>query len=132
MNTSSYSKTDHITIQNDGDEIGFTIRIEVAAGEAVPEIAAYMPTIYNADTGEYLQIKGEVRKGDVITITTKTGNKTITLTRNGVDSNMINRLVAGSAWLSLREGRNTFHVQAVRGVKNLKVTLIHRNAYLGV
>ena len=128
----TYCKTDPITIQNDGDEIGFTIRIEVAAGEAVPEIAAYMPTIYNADTGEYLQIKGEVLKGDVITITTKTGNKTITLTRNGVDSNIINRLVAGSTWLSLREGKNAFHVQAVRGVKNLKITLIHRNAYLGV
>lgn len=128
----TYSKTDPITIQNDGDEIGFTIRIKVAAGESVPEIAAYMPTIYNADTGEYLQIKGEVLKGDVITITTKTGNKTITLTRNGVDSNIINRLVAGSTWLSLREGKNAFHVQAVRGVKNLKITLIHRNAYLGV
>ena len=121
-----------IIIQNDGDETGFTIRIEASSDETVPEIAAYTPTIYNADTGEYLQIKGEILKGDVITITTKTGNKTVTLTRNGVDSNIINRLVSGSTWLSLREGKNTFHVQAVRGVKNLKVTLMHRNAFLGV
>lgn len=127
-----YSTTDNITIQNDGDETGFTIRIEASSSETVPEIAAVTPTIYNADTGEYLQIKGEILKGDVITITTKTGNKTVTLTRNGVDSNIINRLVSGSTWLSLREGKNTFHVQAVRGVKNLKVTLMHRNAYLGV
>lgn len=127
-----YSTTDNIIIQNDGDETGFTIRIEASSSETVPEIAAYTPTIYNADTGEYLQIKGDILKGDVITITTKTGNKTVTLTRNGVDSNIINRLVSGSVWLSLREGKNTFHVQAVRGVKNLKVTLMHRNAYLGV
>lgn len=127
-----YSTTDNIIIQNDGDETGFTIQIEASSNETVPEIAAYTPTIYNADTGEYLQIKGEILKGDVITITTKTGNKTVTLTRNGVDSNIINRLVSGSTWLSLREGKNTFHVQAVRGVKNLKVTLMHRNAYLGV
>lgn len=127
-----YSITDNIIIQNDGDETGFTIRIEAYADETVPEIAAVTPTIYNADTGEYLQIKGDILKGDVITITTKTGNKTGTLTRNGVDSNIINRLVSGSTWLSLREGKNTFHVQAVRGVKNLKVTLMHRNAYLGV
>lgn len=127
-----YSTTDNIIIQNDGDETGFTIRIEASSDETVPEIAAVTPTIYNADTGEYLQIKGEIFKGDVITITTKTGNKTVTLTRNGVDSNIINRLVSGSTWLSLREGKNTFHVQAVRGVKNLKVTLMHRNAYLGV
>lgn len=127
-----YSTTDNIIIQNDGDETGFTIQIEASSDETVPEIAAVTPTIYNADTGEYLQIKGEIFKGDVITITTKTGNKTVTLTRNGVDSNIINRLVSGSTWLSLREDKNTFHVQAVRGVKNLKVTLMHRNAYLGV
>ena len=127
-----YSTTDNIIIQNDGDETGFTIRIEASSDETVPEIAAVTPTIYNADTGEYLQIKGDILKCDIITITTKTGNKTVTLTRNGVDSNIINRLVSGSVWLSLREGKNTFHVQAVRGVKNLKVTLMHRNAYLGV
>lgn len=129
---SVYSTTDNITIQNDGDETGFTIQIEASSSETVPEIAAVTPTIYNADTGEYLQIKGDILKGDVITITTKTGNKTITLTHYGVNSNIINRLVSGSTWLSLREGKNTFHVQAVRGVKNLKVTLMHRNAYLGV
>ena len=127
-----YSTTDNIIIQNDGDETGFTIQIEASSGETVPKIAAVTPTIYNADTGEYLQIKGDILKGDVITIATKIGNKTVTLTRNGVDSNIINRLVSGSTWLSLREGKNTFHVQAVRGVKNLKVTLMHRNAYLGV
>ena len=127
-----YSTTDNIIIQNDGDETGFTIQIEASSSETVPEIAAVTPTIYNADTGEYLQIKGDILKGDVMTITTKTGNKTITLTRNGVDYNIINQLVSGSTWLSLREGKNTFHVQAVRGVKNLKVTLMHRNAYLGV
>ena len=127
-----YSTTDNIIIQNDGDETGFTIQIEASSGETVPEIAAVTPTIYNADTGEYLQIKGDILKGDIIMITTKTGNKTVTLTRNGVDSNIINHLVSGSTWLSLREGKNTFHVQAVRGVKNLKVTLMHRNAYLGV
>ena len=94
-----YSTTDNIIIQNDGDETGFTIRIEASSDETVPEIAAVTPTIYNADTGEYLQIKGEILKGDVITITTKTGNKTVTLTRNGVDNNIINRLVELNAEL---------------------------------
>ena len=52
--------------------------------------------------------------------------------RNGVDSNILNRLVAGSTWLTLREGLNTFHVQAVRNIKNLKITLMHTNSFLGV
>ena len=120
-----YSTSDNIVIHNDGDETGFTIRLE-----AFDDVLT--PTIYNADTGEYLQIKGELLKGDVITITTKTGNKTVTLTRNGVDSNIINRLVSGSAWLSLREGKNVFTVRAAKGVKNLKITLMHRNAFMGV
>lgn len=120
-----YSTTDNITLINSGDETGFIIQIEALD-------VARTPTIYNADTGEYLQIKGDLEKGDVITITTKTGNKTVTLTRNGVDSNIINRLVAGSTWLTLSQGVNHFHVTAVRNVKNIRVTLIHTNSYLGV
>ena len=120
-----YSTSDNIIIQNDGDETGFTIQIEAFDD-------ALTPTIYNANTGEYLQIKGELLKGDVITITTKTGNKTVTLTRNGIDINIINRLVPGSTWLSLQEGKNVFTVRAIKGVKNLKITLMHRNAFMGV
>ncbi len=120
-----YSTTDNITLRNDGDETGFIIQIEALD-------TAKTPTIYNADTGEYLQIKGDLEKGDLITITTKTGNKTVTLTRNGVDSNIINRLVAGSTWLTLSQGVNHFHVTAVRNAKNIRVTLIHTNSYLGV
>ena len=121
----TYSRTDNISIENHGDVTGFTIQIEAVAN-------AMTPTIYNADTGKYLQIKGEIIKGDVITITTKTGNKTVTLTRNGVDYNIINRLVSGSTWLNLSQGANTFHLTAVRNMKNLRVTLIHTDAYLGV
>ncbi|MDE5570393.1 MAG: phage tail family protein, partial [Ruminococcus sp.] len=70
--------------------------------------------------------------GDIIRITTKTGGKTVTLERNGVTENIINRLVSGSAWLNLCEGENTFILSASDGFNNLKVRLIHRNAYLGV
>lgn len=127
-----YNENENITILNDGEEIGMIIRIEASARENVPEIAAITPTIYNAQTGEYLQIQGNILRGDILTITTKTGNKTVTLTRNGTDSNAINRLISGSTWLTLREGLNTFHLEAAKGVEHLKLTLFHRNAYLGV
>lgn len=127
-----YSDTDNISIENSGDEIGFTIQIEASTGDSVPEVAAVTPTIYNADTGEYLRIQGDVLKGDMITITTKTGEKHITLTRNGVTTNAIQKLVPGSTWLTMREGTSTFHIDAEEGVENLKVTIIHRDAYLGV
>ncbi len=127
-----YNTTDKISIQNSGEESGIIMLLEASAREYVPEIAAVTPTIYNVQTGEYLQIQGNLLRGDVLTITTKTGNKTVTLTRNGTDTNAINRLVPGSTWLTLREGINTFQLEAARGVEHLKLTILHRDAYLGV
>lgn len=119
-----YNTQNIMTIVNDGDEVGFTL--EISGGPAKN------PTIYNAVTDEYMQILGEIKEGDIITITTKTGNKTVTLEREGVVTNIINRLVSGSTWLILRPGENKFYVRASDGLSELKVRLIHRNAYLGV
>ena len=46
-------------------------------------------------------------------------------------TNIINRLVSGSTWLTLREGKNRFYLRGT-GLQNLKVTIVHTNAYLGV
>ena len=119
-----YNRDNTMNIFNEGDETGFTLVIEATAD-------ARSPTLYNADTDEYLQIIGDILAGDVITVTTKTGNKTVTLDRGGVKSNIINRLVSGSTWLTLREGNNRFYLQGT-GLENLKVRIIHTNAYLGV
>jgi hypothetical protein len=119
-----YNTQNIMTIVNDGDEVGLTL--EISGGPAKN------PTIYNAVTDEYMQILGEIKEGNVITISTKTGNKTVTLEREGVVTNIINRLVSGSTWLTLRPGENKFYVRASEGLSELKVRLIHRNAYLGV
>lgn len=119
-----YNTQNMMEIINDGDEIGFTLEIEAIAD-------ARSPTLYNADTDEYLQVSGEILAGDIITVTTKTGNKTVTLDRGGVKTNIINRLVSGSTWLTLQEGLNRFYLRG-NGLQNLKVKIIHTNAYLGV
>lgn len=119
-----YNTNNIMEITNDGDETGFTLEIEALED-------ARSPTLYNADTDEYLQITGEILAGDIITITTKTGNKTVTLDRGGVKTNIINRLVSGSTWLLLHEGKNRFYLRGT-GLQNLKVKIIHTNAYLGV
>ena len=119
-----YNTQNIMEIINDGDEIGFTLVIEALED-------ARSPTLYNADTDEYLQITGEILAGDIITVTTKTGHKTVTLDRGGVKTNIINRLVSGSTWLTLREGKNRFYLRGT-GLQNLKVTIVHTNAYLGV
>ena len=119
-----YNTNNIMEITNDGDETGFTLEIE-----ALEDVRS--PTLYNADTDEYLQITGDLQAGDIITVTTKTGNKTVTLNRGGVKSNIINRLVSGSTWLTLREGKNRFYLRGT-GLNNLKVRIVHTNAYLGV
>ena len=118
-----YNTQDMMIINNSGDEVGFTL--EISGGPAKN------PTIYNALTNEYMQISGDIQKGDIITITTKTGNKTVLLEREGVVTNIINRLVSGSTWLNLKTGENKFYVTASEGLNRIKVRLIHRNAYLG-
>lgn len=118
--TGVYNTDNTLTIQNDGDETGFTI---IFSG------SAENPILTNVETGEYLQISGSISDGDTVTITTKTGGKTVTLEHNGVTENIINRLVSGSTWLTLRAGENKFDFSGGTG---LKVRLIHRNAYLGV
>lgn len=123
-----YNTRNMMEISNDGDETGFTLVIETSSDE---EVAARSPTLYNADTDEYLQITGDILNGDIITVTTKTGNKTVTLDRGGVKTNIINRLVSGSTWLTLREGKNRFYLRGT-GLQNLKVKIVHTNAYLGV
>lgn len=124
-----YNSQNLMTVFNSGDEIGCKIVIE---GKSESAVSAINPAIYNAATDEYMQIQGEVLNGDIITITTKTGNKTVTLEREGVKTNIINRLISGSTWLSLREGENDFYLRASEGLTNLKVKIIHINAYLGV
>ena len=123
-----YNYNQILTVENEGDETGFTLEITAQSDR---EDAASTFTIYNTDTDEYLQITGQIMGDDVITITTKTGNKTITLDRGGVKTNIINRLVSGSTWLTMHEGKNRFRLWAW-GLENLTVKLIHTDAYLGV
>lgn len=119
-----YNTQNLMTIQNDDDEVRFTLEI---SGDS-----AKNPTLYNAKTDEYMWILGDIKEGDIIRITTKTGNKTVALERESIQENIINLLVSGSTWLTLRTGENKFYLHASGGISNLKVRLIHRNAYLGV
>ena len=118
---------DVVAIQNNGETVGFTIQIETDPD--APEIASNSVTITNLTTGSYLHLNTEIQKGDVITITTKTGNKTITLTRNGVPQNQINSISEGSSWLTLQPGANRFQIT---GGEHLSITMIHTDAWLGV
>lgn len=90
------------------------------------------PQLLNLDTREYIQINTTMQAGDVITVTTKYGEKRITLSRNGVDENYYRYIDVDSTFMQLAIGDNLMRYDASDGVDNLEVTIYHGNRYLGV
>lgn len=116
-----------IAIENEGNvETGLTI--ELYARGSVTN-----PKIYNYLTGEYIGINYTLAAGDLVTITTEAGNKTVTLLHNGAESNLFNYLMANSTWLQLPpEGAQFVYEIGTGTMSNLQVTFKHNNLYEGV
>ena len=91
------------------------------------------PKIINYNTGEFLELKLQMLAGDEITITTGQGNKTITLLRDAVESNIFNDLNMDSTWLQLDVGENFFVYEVAEGLEtDLIITIKHYDLYEGV
>ena len=114
-------------IRNEGMiETGITI--ELYARGVVSGIK-----VYNHDSQEYIGINFEMRAGDLITITTGQGNKTVTLLREGIESNIFNSVMESSTWLQLPPGGMMMSYSVESGLpQNLTVTVRHFNLYEGV
>ena len=116
-----------ITIENDGDvECGMIITLY--AREAVTN-----PKIFNYVTQDYFGLNFSMQKADQITIDTRQGEKTVTLQRGGVKSNIFNSVIQGSTWLQLPASGGTFVYEVQSGsAANLAVSFSHFNLYEGV
>lgn len=90
------------------------------------------PKVMNLTTGQSMEIKIEMGAGDRIIISTSRGQKYIKWDCNCEESNIINKLVDGSQWITLNPGSNRFTYSSVYGVENMVVTVSHRNLYGGV
>lgn len=110
-----------------GGDIDSGALIELRAmGEVVT------PGIYNVETRETFIINVTMQEGDLITINTKKKEKSVTLLRDGVTTNLIGSLASGSSWLQLEPGDNTFIVSADTFPENLYVTFTVVNQFEGV
>lgn len=126
--------TDRI-IRYDGDaETGVTITIH-AFGPATG-IA-----IYNTGTRETMRIDTDklalftgagVTAGDDIIICTVPGRKSITLRRNGVETNILNCLDRDSDWFKLVKGDNVFAYTVETGSTNLNFSIENNIVYEGM
>nr|DAS45587.1 MAG TPA: tail protein [Caudoviricetes sp.] len=90
------------------------------------------PKIYNVDTAEYMIINEEMQAGDEITINTRKKQKSITLLHDGLTSNIIGKLRAGSTWFNLVPGDNIFTYEADEFSDNLQCIFIINNQFEGV
>lgn len=126
---------DNEIIDYDGDyEAGMTITL-YASGEIVD------PVLYNVTQNESVGINsdtvikltgGRIDRGDEITIVTTKGNKSITLTRNGVSYNILAAVSSISTWFSLVKGQNLFAIDAKAGVQYMNVTYSYAVTYEGI
>lgn len=116
-----------ITIDNAGDvECGMIITLN--ARDAITN-----PKIFNYVTQDYFGLNFSMQKADQITIDTRQGEKTVTLLRGGVKSNIFNSVIQGSTWLQLSASGSTFVYEVQSGsAANLAVSFSHFNLYEGV
>ncbi|MBR4683157.1 MAG: phage tail family protein [Elusimicrobiaceae bacterium] len=110
---------------NSDDETG--VLITMLANAAVTN-----PTIYNMTTNEHFTLDIDLEAGDVITIDTRRGHKTVTLNHNGVITNILNNMVQGSAWLNLVVGDNIFSYTCDTGSEYLNISVQLQPIYEGV
>lgn len=91
------------------------------------------PKVFNYSTNEFFEINIDMQTGDLITVTTGQGNKTITLLRGTQRSNIFNLLSKNSTWLQLPIGGGVFVYEVGTGnVVDLVVTIKHHDLFLGV
>lgn len=113
-------------IPNNGDVItGMDISINFT-GDVLT------PIIRNALTGEYFRLNRSFATGDKVVINTRNGEKSVILTRFGVDFNIINSLDAAASWLQLRRGNNMLYFGANSGTENMQITFTHTDLFVGV
>lgn len=130
------NKSEQLIVYDGNSEIGMTIHIH-ALGDATNI------TVYNVLTSDKMIINTDIIKtimktekgviaGDTIVINTVKGDKSITLLRDGVSTNILNCLGKGSKWFTLTKGDNIFSYDAETGATNLQFYIVNKVAYDGV
>lgn len=116
-----------VEVANDGDvQTGIIIELYASAAVSNPKIFDYL-------TGDFIELNFNMQPADLITIDTRVGNKTITLLRDAVESNIFNSWVQGSKWLQLDFGGSVYAYEVGSGeASDLTVTIKHLNLYEGV
>lgn len=90
------------------------------------------PYLLNVNTREFIKVNYTMIAGDVIEINTGYGSKSITLFRNGTETNIYRYMDVDSTFLQLDIGDNVFRYDADTGMTSLECTILFDQKYLGV
>lgn len=125
---STVNSTTNRLIRYDGDiETGFTLTLNV--NQSLTEF-----TIYN--TGEdgltkSLDIQASLVSGDVVTISTVSGAKSVKLTRSGVTTSLLYGMTTQSDWIEFFPGDNRFRVY-ITGSTTISYSIAYTELYGGL
>lgn len=93
-------------------------------------VRTLQPKIYNLATGEWIGFTVDMAQGDILTVNTTQGRKSVYLESGGVVTNYINTIMVGSTWLQLAPGENEISYTVDEG--NIHLGIYHMNKYQGV
>lgn len=114
------------TYNNEGDiDIGMIITLQ-----AIQSVSN--PIIYNKTTGEQFGLNYTLQEGDIVTIDTISGEKSVKLNRKGNIFNIINAVQQGSRWLQLVSGINELSYQCDEEASALQITISAVSIFEGV
>lgn len=90
------------------------------------------PIIYNSETNQYFKLNASFISGDEIVIDTEFMKKSVTLTRNGAITSLVNVIQSGSTWMQLSPGDNLLTMSADSGSEYLFAYILVSDLYEGV
>jgi hypothetical protein len=90
------------------------------------------PKFYNRTANTFFGIDIEMSQGDLITVNSLIGQKSVTLLRDGVTTNILSDRTDGSTWLTLGPGENEVSFGADEGSEDLQATLTIVRKFEGV
>lgn len=90
------------------------------------------PVIYDVLNKTYIKLNYTMIESDHIIINTNLGDKSITLIRDGVATDILGYLAVGSQWLTLDVGDNVYTKSADSGDSNLFMSFTTPLLYYGV
>lgn len=89
--------------------------------------------IFDYIKGDFIGVDFDMQPADLIRINTKQGQKSITLVRNAIETNIFNSLMKDSTWLQLAAAGSVYVYTVESGSpSSLEVTIKHNNLYEGV